>query len=488
MKIDARKAARQAVSDFFAVPRSHAGQTIFILGGGPSLAGQGVTRLRERPTIAVNLSYSVAPWATYVYAQDGRFVRRHMDILRRRFAGRFITISRKEAWPGLLVCRKSEPADGMPSKNDTLAGRRTSLAGAISIAAHMTGPGGKIVLLGVDGGRGPNGETHHHPAHPWPFKDENFAGQLGDLVQLKPDLETAGISVTNCSPGSRWRDLWPIMSLDDFLKTEASGMSVESWNREERRARYQAAFQAEAARQYPAIQAIVDQLGGDALAGGAAFAGTWPFLEMARKLACPLKVHAPNWQHGRLLYALGRKLSADRPPGAYSPHFTFLDIGTAKGFSALCMAWGLSDGGARGVVHSLDVVDPGARVERNTIAELDGLKTVGELVEQFTPAGSNVVLRFHQKPGMHFNQVVPDDRIALAFVDGKHKATDVAAEAAEIGSRQAAGDYILFDDWQIPGVREGVGRFMATEAGQAYRYTEIQVNAERAWRLAERVR
>lgn len=477
----ARLAARP---EFFSVPRSHPGQTIFIFAGGPSLAGQPIDRIAGRPTIAVNLSYSVAPDATYIYAQDGRFVRRHMEILKRRFAGRFVTVSRKEAWDGLLTCRKREPTEGLPTKPTDLAARRTSLAGAISIAAHMTGPGGRIAILGLDGGRAPDGRSHHHAAHPWPCKDENFQGQHDDLVPLKQGLDNAGITVTNCSPGSRWRDLWPIMSLVEFLDMEGKGMSAESWSREEKRAKYLAAFKAEAARSYPAI----DQLVAGLEMGEHMFDDQKTlFFEMARDLACPLKEHRPNWQHGRVLYALARKVARDP-----AVDFTFLDIGTAKGFSALCMLWGLFDSMRVGTVHSFDVVDPFSKVARNSIAELDGLKDLGEFIAPYLPrqhpgTEPRCGAVFHQKPGMLFDEVVPAARIHLAFVDGKHKLTDVREEAIKIGARQERGDFILFDDWQIPSVKEGISAFMDTPTGKLYRYTEILVNADRSYRLAERM-
>lgn len=479
----ARLAARP---EFFSVPCSHPGQTIFIFAGGPSLAGQPLDRIAGRPTIAVNLSYSVAPDATYIYAQDGRFVRRHMEILKRRFAGRFVTVSRKEAWDGLLTCRKREPTEGLPTKPTDLAARRTSLAGAISIAAHMTGPGGRIAILGLDGGRAPDGRSHHHAAHPWPCKDENFQGQHDDLVPLKQGLDNAGITVTNCSPGSRWRDLWPIMSLVEFLDMEGKGMSAESWSREEKRAKYLEAFKAEAARTYPAIDQLIAMFGGYELPSLAT---------MARDLACPLKEHAPNWQHGRVLYAMARnylaraRVAARENEGGEWPiaPFLFLDIGTAKGFSALCLFWALSETGAAGEVHSFDVVDPAERVARNSIAELDGLRTVEEFIAPHLPAETRGALYCHKHPGMLFDEKVPEGRINIAFVDGKHKRTDVLAEAMKIGGRQAMTDFILFDDWQVPGVKEGISAFMQTSVGQAYRYTEIPVNAVRAYRMAERM-
>src|SRR3989304_7206134 len=74
----------------------------------------------------------------------------------------------------------------------------------------------------------------------------------------------------------------------------------------------------------------------------------------ARVLACPIKAGPPNWQHGRVLYALTRRyrLTAEGP-------LYCLDIGTAKGFSALCLLWAV--GGMRGRGGCRGGVGPGAR-------------------------------------------------------------------------------------------------------------------------------
>src|SRR5262245_57035761 len=61
----------------------------------------------------------------------------------------------------------------------------------------------------------------------------------------------------------------------------------------------------------------------------------------ARTLACPYKAHAPNWQHGRLVYAAARARLSTYTGGSA----LLVDIGTAKGFSALCLAWALVDSG-----------------------------------------------------------------------------------------------------------------------------------------------
>jgi len=44
----------------------------------------------------------------------------------------------------------------------------------------------------------------------------------------------------------------------------------------------------------------------------------------------------------------------------------------------------------------------------------------------------------------------------VVFVDGKHEGRVVAAEGAEIASRQAPGDVVVFDDVHLPDVKQAV--------------------------------
>jgi predicted O-methyltransferase YrrM len=168
----------------------------------------------------------------------------------------------------------------------------------------------------------------------------------------------------------------------------------------------------------------------------------------ARVLACPIKVNRPNWAHGRVIYATLRRYLAEKG----FEHFTLLDVGTAKGFSALCMVWALMDSARRGSIFSVDVIDPKARVRRNTIAEVDGLKTLPEILEPWPEAAH---VSFLQSGGADW-LASTKGRIHFAFVDGKHDFKHVAREAELLMARQQAGDIIIFDDVQIVGVAEAV--------------------------------
>lgn len=98
---------------------------------------------------------------------------------------------------------------------------------------------------------------------------------------------------------------------------------------------------------------------------------------MARTLACPLKVNPPNWQHGRVIYTTLRNYLRAANLTGYHP---ILDIGTAKGFSACVMSHAIADAQSGCGVVSVDVVSPNDKIRRNSVAELDGLKTIDEFV------------------------------------------------------------------------------------------------------------
>ena len=203
---------------------------------------------------------------------------------------------------------------------------------------------------------------------------------------------------------------------------------------------YERIFEAERLVHYPVVDAFEERM-------GAAIA-RHKLEDAARVLACPLKTNPPNWQHGRVLYAWAR---------AYAERLTdrsvrVLDIGTAKGFSALCLLWAFQDAGCQGHFHSLDVLDPLGRVRRNTVVEHDGFKT---LAETLAPWPEAMLIQFHQSTGLAW---LMSNTLAIncAFIDGKHDGDVVLKEGKLIADRQESGDVVMFDDVHIPGVARAV--------------------------------
>jgi predicted O-methyltransferase YrrM len=231
---------------------------------------------------------------------------------------------------------------------------------------------------------------------------------------------------------------------------------------------YDRIFEAERLNEYPMVDAFEQRMG---------FALDRQRLEdAARVLACPLKDNPPNWQHGRVLYALtvGRGRSVAEP-------LNMLDIGTAKSFSALCLLWGRGaapDGvwvGSGGVT-SVDVLDPLARVRRNTVAEVGGYKTLAEILEPWPEAGA---IRFERSTGFDWLKRHPE-RIHVAFVDGKHEESVVREEGRLLADRQEPGDVVMFDDVQIPGVAKAVAGL------KGYEFEYLEVKPERKYAIGVR--
>lgn len=207
---------------------------------------------------------------------------------------------------------------------------------------------------------------------------------------------------------------------------------------------YQAAFELARSIDYPSIDAFEDRCG---------YRISRPTLEhAARVLACPVKANPPHWQHGRVIYAAARKFLEGKPSGCWA----FVDIGSAKGFSALCALWALMDhaGGAivGGAVTSVDVLPPLARVRRNTLAEVDGLKTLPEILDPWPEARG---VDFLESTGVAYLESKWQE-IDFAFIDGKHEGHVVRQEGKLLAERQESGDLAIFDDCQIPAVSVAV--------------------------------
>lgn len=232
---------------------------------------------------------------------------------------------------------------------------------------------------------------------------------------------------------------------------------------------YAAAFDTEREQSYPAIDAFEARMG--------AMVDRDDLVTAARVLACPVKAHPPNWQHGRVLYAAARHALEGAIRAGLNGHpVTLLDIGTAKGFSALVLRWALRDAGIAGRVISLDVIDPFARVRRNTVAEVEGYKT---LAETLAPWREAQLIEFVQSDSRAW-LTAHTDRIHVAYVDGKHTYEAVSWDAALLAGRQKAGDLTVFDDVQIPGVAKAVREL------RSYTVEYLAAKPERCYAIARR--
>lgn len=197
--------------NYWRAPRLFAGETVFIVGGGPSVLAHDLKRLAGRPTIAINASYEATPFAQFLFFNDPLFWQQHAARARSTFAGRIVSTA-PMVGEDLTYMRRRRPI-GLTTRDDELGVEFTSMTGALDLA-YLFGAR-RIVTLGLDGQADGHGRTHHHAphAHASVF---HWEAQRRDLATYVAPLVAAGIEVVNASPGSAV-PLWPIVSLEDYL-------------------------------------------------------------------------------------------------------------------------------------------------------------------------------------------------------------------------------------------------------------------------------
>jgi hypothetical protein len=207
---------------FWSVPHEWPGETVFIIGGGPSVLGVDLELLRGCRVIVINSSVYKAPWADFLYFGDWRWWNEPDNRAAvASFRGRVVTVSRLVRDQKVLTCRTANPP-GLELQQDSLMQKWTSLTAATNLAAHLIGPGGTIVWLGADGRVAADGRTHHHNPHRFPHRADCYHKQHADLVTIVPSLQALKIAGFNASPGTAWGDLLPVISLQDVLERRAA--------------------------------------------------------------------------------------------------------------------------------------------------------------------------------------------------------------------------------------------------------------------------
>ena len=204
------------------------GETIFVVASGPSIKNVNFDLLKGRKIICVNCSFEVVKHPTMIFFGDGRLFNEH-KVAMLETGAHIVTCSGLVKAKRALRVNRLKPvsaATGFAENRDAVASQRTSLQGAMNLAAHLCSNEkvkGRIVLIGADMQRDPaTGASHGHKAHKWPVRPGNVVWdeQLAHLKWIVGPLKRRGIEVINTSMVSRipW---WPKMTLEEYLKKEA---------------------------------------------------------------------------------------------------------------------------------------------------------------------------------------------------------------------------------------------------------------------------
>jgi hypothetical protein len=174
------------------------GLTVAVMASGPSMseAVAETVRLHGVPTIAVNSTFRLAPWADALYAADKEWWEHPDNADTKLFKGLKITVS-KLSDPSALKLLYTGVAGFDPSPDSVRSGMNSGYQ-AVHVAMHARAR--KIVLCGFN-----LGGTNWHGPHPKGLQtspDWLYDKMRKLFVGLVEPARELGIEIVNCTPNS----------------------------------------------------------------------------------------------------------------------------------------------------------------------------------------------------------------------------------------------------------------------------------------------
>lgn len=192
----------------WSVPDEFLGETIYVIGGGPSLKGFDWDRLRGKRIIATNNSAFRVPWADVMYWADARWYQWNKERLS-EFRGKYM-ITRKRPTPDLGHDIKliEHHFVGLSHDPRMVAGW-CSGSNAINLA-YLFGAA-RIVLLGFD-----MTGANFHDEHQLPSQEDFYKAKFIPAINLMAlKLAQAGVEVLNATPNSQL-ECFPMIKFHDI--------------------------------------------------------------------------------------------------------------------------------------------------------------------------------------------------------------------------------------------------------------------------------
>ena len=189
------------------------------------------------------------------------------------------------------------------------------------------------------------------------------------------------------------------------------------------------------------------------------------------------------YAHGRVLYSALSSWLRIHSLNSATDRITVLETGTARGFSALCMAKAMNDQQRAGTILTFDVLPHTIPMYWNCIDDGEGQKTRAELMQPWNKLVENYIV-FNQGDTRIMLPKVRCGRIHFAFLDGVHTYDDVMFEFMQVAPFQQAGDVIVYDDYnqtQYPGLVKAVDEICVH---QGYDRIDIHAHKDRGYVIA----
>lgn len=195
------------------IPPKFKDQTIYLVGGGPSLKGFDFNKLKGKKVIAINKAFVHIPFADVMYWTDNRFYNWFKAKIH-EFKGMKVTNKPKPVADDIINLRDSGRT-GLDLDKSSLRHGNNSGYAAINLAVHLGAK--KIVLLGYDMGLQGN-KSHWHDGYATPANRKVYQNSMmPHFNTLVEPLRNLGIEIWNANPTSNLK-CFPKCSLEDGLK------------------------------------------------------------------------------------------------------------------------------------------------------------------------------------------------------------------------------------------------------------------------------
>ncbi len=188
--------------------------TVYIIGGGPSLKNMDLSQIQNKRIIGVNNAYQLGEWVDVCWWGDCPWWRQHAERLK-KFPGLKIHCCNRHAIrPDTKRLLRGRPL-GIDLRPEYVAWNNSSGASAVNLAVHFGAK--RIVLLGFDMKKGPNGENNWHTEHKNYEPDWNpYDRFLKVWPHIRKDAKKIGVEILNATPDSALT-LFPMVKLEDIV-------------------------------------------------------------------------------------------------------------------------------------------------------------------------------------------------------------------------------------------------------------------------------
>tara|TARA_R110001606_G_scaffold277614_1_gene425674 strand:- start:55 stop:855 length:801 start_codon:yes stop_codon:yes gene_type:complete len=189
-------------------------ETVYIIGGGPSLKNFDFRKLIGSKTIAINKALLFHSQADVLYWTDSRFYSWHKNEID-NYKGLKFTIKTGGKYTTDIKILKKGKAFGIETDPQTVAHGNNSGYAAINLAYHLGAS--RIILLGFDMG-GNSQSTHFHDGYPAKAAPDSMYKEkfIPGFNQLNSELKDSSISILNASPSSKLT-VFPKITLEQAL-------------------------------------------------------------------------------------------------------------------------------------------------------------------------------------------------------------------------------------------------------------------------------